>query len=95
MGPGPVCLDPGKFSGIGQHTPFLHQNSQLSPKHTFQAAAETEEMELLVIHFLCDYILAKAHKPVLGVGLQLQSSSLNKMNILIMEIKGYGVFPLQ
>lgn len=54
-----------------------------------------EVKELLVLCFLCDYTLAEVHQPVLRVGLQLESSSFNKMSILMMGIKGCGLFSLQ
>lgn len=49
----------------------------------------------MVVCFLCDYILAEVHNPVFSVGLQLESSSLSKMNVLIMNIKGCGLLSLQ
>lgn len=58
-----------------------------------QAAAEMEVK--LVVCFLCDYILAEVHKPVLRVGLQLGSFPFNKINILMMKIKGCRLFSLQ
>lgn len=49
----------------------------------------------LVGCFLCDYILAEVHKPAFRVGLQLEFSSFNKMNVLMMKIKGCGWLSLQ